>query len=71
MYTTHDNFNPLTPKKYNILSGNFVFNLCDFDLQDVFQECVPGIKQDLAVKENVINIWKFIFRIHLPQKSYM
>jgi len=47
--TIHDNINPLTPRKYNIFSGSFVFDLCDFDLHDVFQECVNGIKQDLPV----------------------
>jgi hypothetical protein len=49
IHTIHDNVNPLTPGKYNIFSGNFVFDLCEFDLHYVFQECVPGIKQDLPV----------------------
>jgi hypothetical protein len=30
------------PKKYTVLSGNFVF-----DLRDVFQERNPGVKRDL------------------------
>jgi len=36
--------NPLTPIKYTVLNGNFVF-----DLRDVFQERNPGIKRDLSV----------------------
>jgi len=36
--------NPLTPRKYTVLNGNSVFNLCDF-----LQEHIPGIKQDLPV----------------------
>ena len=38
-YTIQDEVvNPLTRRKYTVLSGNFVFDLCD-----VFQECVPGL----------------------------
>ena len=37
----------LTPRKYTGLNGNFVFDVRDFDLLDVFQECEPGVKQDL------------------------
>ena len=39
--------NPLTLRKYNVWNGNFVFNLCD-----IFQECIPGIKQDLRVLQS-------------------
>jgi len=35
---------PLTPRKYTILNGNFVFDLCD-----VYQEHNPDIKEDLPV----------------------
>ena len=31
--------NHLTPRKYTVLNGNFVFDLCC-----VFQEYIPGIK---------------------------
>jgi hypothetical protein len=34
----------LTPRKYTVLNGNFVFDMHDFDLLDIFQECDPGIK---------------------------
>jgi hypothetical protein len=30
-------------------NGNCVFDLHDFDLRIVFQECIPGIKRDLSV----------------------
>ena len=30
--------NPLTPRKYAVLNGNFVFNLPDLDLQNVFRD---------------------------------
>jgi hypothetical protein len=36
--------NPLNPKKNTVLNGNFVFDLRDFDLHDIFQECNPVIK---------------------------
>ena len=29
--------NPLSPRKYIVLSGNFVFDLPNFDLQNVFR----------------------------------
>ena len=35
---------PLAPKKYTVLNWNFVF-----DLRDVFQERIPGVKRDLPV----------------------
>jgi hypothetical protein len=36
--------NPLIPRKYTVLNGNFVFGLWD-----VFQEHNPDVKQDLPV----------------------
>lgn len=48
LYTVKDEaVNPLCPRKYTVLSGNFVFIVYDFDLHDSFQECNPGIKRDL------------------------
>jgi hypothetical protein len=38
---------PLTPSKYTVFSGNFVFDLHSFDLHNIFQDSNPGIKQDL------------------------
>jgi len=32
-----------------VLNGNSVFDLSNFDLHYFFQECIPGIKQDLHV----------------------
>jgi hypothetical protein len=37
------------PRKYVVLNQNFVFDLCDFDLRDVFQEHNPGVKRELHV----------------------
>ena len=37
-------YSPLTPRKYTVLKGNFVF-----DMHDVFQEGNPGIQRDLPV----------------------
>jgi len=31
------------------LNGNFVIGLLDLNLYNIFQECSPGIKQDLPV----------------------
>jgi hypothetical protein len=39
--------NPLTSWKYTVLNQTFVFNLHNFDLRDIFQECNPGVKLDL------------------------
>ena len=39
--------NPLTPRKYTVFNGNCAFNLHNFDSRDIFQECNPGMKQDL------------------------
>ena len=36
--------NSLTPRKYTVLNGNFLFNL-----REVFQERNPSIKRDLSV----------------------
>jgi hypothetical protein len=33
------------PRKYTVLVGCFVFDLCDFNLCDI----VPGVKRDLPV----------------------
>jgi hypothetical protein len=35
---------PLTPRKYIVSNVNFVFDLHDFDLRDVFHEHNPGVK---------------------------
>jgi hypothetical protein len=44
-YTKEDEaVNPLTSRKYSVLNGNCVFNLCNFDLHNIFQENIPGIK---------------------------
>jgi len=43
--------NPLTPRKYTVFNGNFAFILHNFDLRDIFQECNPGVKQDLPALE--------------------
>jgi hypothetical protein len=49
-YTIEDEVaNPLAPRKYAVLNGNFVFNLHNFNLYDFFQEHNPGIKRDLPV----------------------
>jgi hypothetical protein len=39
--------NLLTPRKYAVLNGNFVF-----DLHNVFQERNPGVKRDLSVYDH-------------------
>jgi hypothetical protein len=45
LYTIQDEVvSPLTPTKFTVLSGNFVFDLHDFDLCNVFQKRNPGIK---------------------------
>jgi hypothetical protein len=36
---------PLTPRKYIVLKGNFVFHLRDFDLR--FEERNPGVRREL------------------------
>ena len=41
--------NLLTPRKYTVLNGDFMSDLHNFDLVDVFQEHIPGIKWDLTV----------------------
>jgi hypothetical protein len=38
---------PLTPRKYTVLNGSFVF-----DLHDVFQESIPGVKRDSPVYQS-------------------
>jgi hypothetical protein len=40
--------NPLTPRKYTVLNGNFVF-----DGHDVFLKCNPGIKLNLPVIDGI------------------
>jgi len=42
---------PLSPRKYTVLNGNFVF-----DLRDVFQDCNPSIKWGLSV-----HVFEFLF----------
>lgn len=32
------------PRKYTVLNENFVF-----DLHNIFQDCIPGIKRDLPL----------------------
>jgi Zn finger protein HypA/HybF involved in hydrogenase expression len=41
--------NEVTPRKYTVLSVNFVFDLHNFILRDVHQERIPGVKWDLLV----------------------
>ena len=48
---------PLTPRKYMVLNGNFVFDFRDFDLRDVFQERNPGVKLELPVLSVVNIVW--------------
>jgi len=36
--------NPLIPRKYTVVNGNAVCDLCD-----IFKECIPGVKQDLSI----------------------
>ena len=43
---------PLTPRKYTLLNGNFVFDLCD-----IFKECNPDVKRDLPVFTGEWNNW--------------
>ena len=42
--------NPLSPRKYAVLNGNFILDLRDFDLSDVFQDRNSGVKRDLPVR---------------------
>ena len=37
------------PRKYTVLNGNFVFDLRDFNLRDVFHESGRGVKGELYV----------------------
>jgi hypothetical protein len=53
-YTVHI-FYPLSPRKYTVLNGNFVF-----DLGDVFQEHIPGEKRDLPVYTYIVGQKFFI-----------
>ena len=32
------------PRKYTLLIGLFVYDLCDFNLHDIVQEHKPGVK---------------------------
>ena len=52
--------NPLTPTKYTVLNGNFVFDSRNFDLHDVFQECNPDMKRDLPLFSFVV----YTYEIH-------
>jgi hypothetical protein len=45
-----------TPRKYIVLNGNFVFDLHDFDLRNIIQECNPGIKRELPVLLTAYNV---------------
>ena len=51
----------LTPRKYIVLNGNFVFDLHNFDLRYVFQEHNPAIKRQLPVLlfkiQNINKYW--------------
>jgi hypothetical protein len=47
---------PLNTSKYIVLNGNFVFDMRNFDLRDVFQECNPGIKREIPVQDILQNI---------------
>jgi hypothetical protein len=44
IYYIHEVVIPPTPRKYNVLNGNFVFDLCD-----IFQEHNAGIQRRLPV----------------------
>jgi hypothetical protein len=46
--------NSRTPRKCTVLNTNFVLNLGDFDLRDVFQERNAGVQRDLHVER-----WQF------------
>jgi len=37
------------PRKYTLLIGWFVCDLCDFNLHDIVHEQKPGVKRDLPV----------------------
>jgi hypothetical protein len=39
---------PLTQRKCTVLNGNFAFTFCN-----VFQECNPGVKQELPVIDDL------------------
>jgi len=41
---------PLTPRKYTVFDRNFVFDLHNFDLCDIFQECNPGIQNKTCLR---------------------
>jgi hypothetical protein len=51
---------PLTPRKYTVLNGSFVFGLHSFDLNDVFQECNHDIKGYMSVFSFVV----YAYEIH-------
>ena len=44
MHNIGEVVNPLNHKKYIVLNVNIVF-----DLRNIYQECNPGVKQDLPV----------------------
>jgi hypothetical protein len=50
-----------------VFSGNFVFDLCDFDLCSVFQEYIPGIIPDVQLKSgpyfNISNLFTKIYNM--------
>ena len=39
----------MTTRKYTVLNGNFVFDLCVLNLRDIFHERNPGVKRHLLV----------------------
>ena len=41
--------------KYTVLNENSVFDLRNFNLYDIFQECNPGVKWDLPVPDYLSN----------------
>ena len=44
-----------------MFKGNFVFDLCDFDLCTVFQEHIPGIIQGASVNQAILQHCFFCF----------
>jgi len=41
-----------------------VFDLCDLNLRDAFQKCVPGIQQDLPVLLFFINLYDMAVEVY-------
>jgi hypothetical protein len=48
-YAIYDEVNPLSPRKYTVLNGNFMYYLHSSDLCDIFQEWIPDVTHELPV----------------------